>query len=103
MCYLLLGGPAITAPISSVSLEVSEGEGVVLSCTARGIPRPALIWSPGPDMRRTVTTSETTDIDGFEIVTSNLTISSVQRNEQVYTCLVSSNESRAFTLIVNCK
>lgn len=101
--FFSLGANTITRPDENVFLNATEGEDVVLSCTARGLIRPVISWSPGPDMQHTINTNEITDNDGFQVVTSNLTIISIRRNETIYNCSVSDNESRSFALEINCK
>ncbi len=74
----------------------------VLNCTARDMSQPSIVWSPGPDLRRNITVIESIESDGFEVVTSNLTIYNVHRDEPLYSCDVG-KESRFFILVVNCK
>ena len=96
----------ITDPSNDASVEFDEGDNVVLNCTARGIPRPNITWTPGPDSTRSVTTFGSTDNEGFDIITSNITIMNIQRSDTLYTCNGSNtlgSQIRSFTLTVNCK
>ena len=95
-----------TDPNNDTSMEFDEGDNVELSCTARGIPRPNITWTPGPDSTRSVTTFESTDSEGFDVISSNITIMNIQRSDTLYTCNGSNtlgSQIRSFTLTVNCK
>ncbi len=97
----------ITDPPNDITMEYDEGDNIVLSCIARGNPRPNITWSPGPDSKsRTVTTSESVDIQGFEVITSNINITNLQRSDTTYICSASNSEGfqiRTITLTINCK
>ena len=96
----------IADPSNDTFMEFDEEDDVVLSCTARGIPRPNITWTPGPDSTRSVTTFESTDSQGFDVISSNITIMNIQRSDTLYTCSASNtlgSQIRSFTLTVNCK
>ena len=96
----------ITDPSNDTSVEFDEGDSVVLSCTAKGIPRPNITWTPGPDNTRSVTTFGSKDSQGFDVISSNITIMNIQRSDILYTCNGSNtlgSQIRSFTLTVNCK
>ncbi len=102
----ILGPAMITDPPNNITIEYDEGENIVLICTARSNPRPTITWSPGPDSSRTVATSESVDIQGFPVITSNINITNLQRNDTTYTCNASNSEGfqiRLITQIDNCK
>ena len=101
-----LGSAMIADPSNDTFMEFDEEDDVVLSCTARGIPRPNITWTPGPDSTRSVTTFESTDSEGFDVISSNITIMNIQRSDTLYTCSASNtlgSQIRSFTLTVNCK
>ena len=96
----------ITDPSSDASMEFDEGDNVALSCISRGIPRPNITWTPGPDSTRSVTTFESKDNEGFDVISSNITIMNIQRSDTLYTCNGSNtlaSQIHSFTLTVNCK
>ena len=74
----------ITRPYA---VKTIQNERVQISCSARGIPRPTIIWKrkrDGQRLRGRVTTNNTRD---GEYVTSTITISRVQtRDAGVYNC-----------------
>ena len=92
---------------TSGSLIKDEGQSLVLSCTAKGFPRPTITWSPVGGDRRILNTSTSTDAEGFLVITSTFMIESVQRSDAgLYTCDASSTQGtrlQSFNIIVNCK
>ena len=84
-----------------------EGDSLTLSCTARGYPRPTITWSTGTDSRIQVNASFSTDAEGYLIVTSNLVISNVFREDAgIHICTANNTigmDSRSFSLTVFCK
>lgn len=97
----------LTDPTSNVTMERNEGEPLTLSCTARGYPRPTITWSPGSGEHIIIFVSTSTDVEGYLVVTSNLMISSIAREDAgIYTCTSSNTygvDTHSFNLTVYCK
>ncbi len=94
-------------PSNDMLVMRDQGDSLTLSCTARGYPRPIITWSTETDSRIQVTTSLSTNTEGYLIITSNLTISNVLREDAgIHTCTANNTvgiESRSFNLTVFCK
>ena len=107
--------PSITSPVADVDITVVEGNDTVFTCTARGFPTPTITWYRGvmETERMELTGAEELIMmmEGFIVVTSTLTISSVNRRDSdVYSCVAtnsvlgsSRSDMRIFNLTVNCK
>ena len=102
--HIFIDPTSISDPISDVSLEAELGRMIVISCTARGLPAPNITWSPDPK----VPPSSSTQIDsqGYPVITSNLTIVSVQRDDTMYSCIATNtgrSGTRVFNITLTCK
>ncbi len=98
----------ITAPTADTTVTENEGSAVTFTCTATGVPEPSISWSPGAGSRINITNgSPVTDGDGFISVSSNLTISTLERGDAGgYNCTANNtgtSATRMFTLTVNCE
>ena len=94
---------------------MAEENDAVFICTARGFPTPTLTWYRGvmePDrMELTGAEEPMLIMEGFIVVTSTLTIPSVNRRDSdVYSCVATNtvlgsirSNMRIFNLTVNCK
>ena len=93
--------------MGNVTLTGDQDESVTLSCTARGYPRPVISWSPGASGSRSISESTSTDMEGYLVITSNLTISDLGRDDTAtYTCTANNTEgmdARDVFLTVFCK
>ena len=79
---------------------------IVFSCTARGIPIPIITWSIGTSNGVIQLSDETIDNQGFALISSNLSIPAIQRNDKSYICTASNHlgsQQQSFNLTVNCK
>ena len=103
--HLFLSDPVtITTPGEDVSNVVDFGDMILLTCSARGVPVPSITWSQSPI--NSISSSVSTDSQGFLITTSNLTISSIQILDTIYSCTANNtgrSQTRIFTFTVNCK
>ena len=92
-----------------------EGRGAVLICVASGFPAPTITWYrravENNSMEMSGTLEPVAMVDGLFAVTSNLTISPINRHDSdLYSCVASNEilgstrtDVRDFNLSVNCK
>ena len=103
--HLFLSDPVtITSPSEDVSNEVHFRDMISLTCSARGVPVPFITWSQSP--KNSISSSVSTDSQGFLITTSNLTITSIQKLDTMYSCTANNtggSQTCIFTFTVNCK
>ena len=108
----------IIFPSDPMNETVTEGSQVNLTCIARGVPPPKVLWYKGSEL---ISDSDTrlqasdsqmfNSSTGFIYVVSQLSISIVNRNDNtVFRCVAantvpraSSNDSQTYSLIVYCK
>ena len=97
----------ITDPSEDAAIEIDLGSEHTLTCVARGIPRPTIVWSSATGSITSMpSSSPTVDNEQYEVVTSDLTIASIQRTDRMFTCSASNSggmQNRSFNLTVNCK
>ena len=95
-------------------MTVIEEDDAVFVCTAAGFPAPTIMWYRGVTESERValngTMGSTTMMDGFFVVTSTLTLFTVDRlDSDLYSCIAESSfgpsrsDVRVFNLTVYCK
>ena len=103
--YFFRVAPAfITEPNDHVTRGSDAGLTLILNCTARGVPAPTFTWSP--NTTNLITSTSSTDGEGYTFITSILTITNIQRTDFIYSCMASNLgglDSRNFSLTINCK
>ena len=107
-CFLYITAPtSITDPSEDAAIEIDLGSETTLRCVARGTPRPTIVWSSATGSISSMpSSSPTVDNEQYEVVTSNLTIASIQRTDRMFTCSASNSggmQNRSFILTVSCK
>ncbi|KAM4719232.1 programmed cell death 1 ligand 1-like [Anableps anableps] len=78
---------SVRAPYKSVSKRIertAEGDKVVLTCQSEGYPQSPVVWQDGQTERHSPNTTATTTPDGLFKVTSQIEVSSSEKNN--YTC-----------------
>ena len=109
----------ITLPSDLINKTLTEGGQANLTCIARGVPAPEVMWYRGgelingSDTRILVTSSDQVHntTTGYIFVTSELTITVVNRNDTgVFRCETTNivlgeatNDSLTYSVTVNCK
>ena len=102
--FLYVAPAFITKPNGHVTKESDVGLTIILNCTARGVPAPTFTWLT--NNRSPITSTSSTDGEGYTFITSILTITNIQRSDFIYSCMASNLgglDSRNFSLTVNCK
>ena len=100
-------------------MTVDEGAVIAVKCTASGFPAPSFVWLQGTTqlmdgLPRITIVAPTfnSDVEGFRVVTSTLSISSANHSDAgSYACVASNSEPGVvngkarddFTITVNCK
>jgi len=102
-----LASPNLTDPVADVAYSRDQGDSVTFSCRAKGYPQPVITWSTGASESRNISESTNTDAQGYLVITSMLTLSRLQREDNgIYTCTAYNFEGidhRNFNLTVFCK
>ena len=66
---------------------MEDGKGAILTCSARGFPSPSISWSRNTYGLQNISIMNSTDRDGYYVITSQFFINRINRNDfGVYIC-----------------